>query len=161
MPRGVPNHREIHSPDFIDHSEDGVLDFDTIRVSGLPGGDIQMMSEREFKDGIEYEAFMAEQLIVTIHTSSDKNAPKAVFVGVNGEGGWLPRGPKVRLARRFVERLARSQATSFRTQQNNDMNRDEAMDTMRSTAQDYSFSVLKDPNPKGEGWLRRVSAESR
>lgn len=161
MPRGIPNSREMHSPDYLDNSDDGAVDFAHCSVSTLArGGIIESANEREFKNAAEMEAFMSEPLTISIHTSSDKNSPPAVFVGVNGQHVWFRRGSRIKnVPRRFVEVLARSQSTSYRTQQKRDPNEDEQMTTLRTTSQDYAFSVLHDPNPKGRQWLERVSRE--
>jgi hypothetical protein len=154
--------REAHSPDYINNEGDGdVLDFANLKWGGASAADISIVSEREFKDAAEYAAFMADPIIITLHTTTDKNAPPSVYAAVQGDGGWLPRGKKIRVPRSIVEVLARSQVTAFKTTQNNNMAADEAMDTTRSTAQDYAFSVLHDPNPKGVPWLRRVMHEGR
>lgn len=149
-----------HATDHLDTENDGVLDFTHFRLNATEPA-IVTLEGREFKDAVEYETFMAEPVVIEIHTSTDKNAPTHALVGVNGEQVWLPRGQRIRIPRRFVERLARSQSVAYKTERNRDMDADVAMDTHKTTAMDYGFSVLRDPNPKGDQWLRRVVRESR
>lgn len=154
--------REIHSPDYVDHSNDGAMDFSEVASYNTlsRGGHIEPITEREWKTAEEAMAFMEEPLTIEIHVSSDKNAPPAVPAGVQGKLVWFLRGTKIRnVPRKYVEVLARSQSTAYKTQQVRDPNADEQMQTLRSTSQDYSFSVLHDPNPKGRQWLERVTRE--
>lgn len=148
--------RTIDSQDLMSDELDGVLDFMQIRL-GAP--QIEPEKAREWKDKAEAEAFMNEPLVIRVHTTNDKNAPPSVFVGLNGEGGWIPRGVKVRLRRKFVERLAQSQSASFSTQQKADPHADEGMEIKRTSGQEYPFEVLHDPNPKGRAWLARITRE--
>lgn len=148
--------RVTESLDHVSRELDGVLDFTTIRT-GQP--QIEAVDSREFKDLAEYEAFMQEPLVIRIHTTNDKNAPPSVYVGLNGEGGWLPRGQKIRVKRKFVERLAQSQSASFQTKNNPDPNADEGTYVQRSSGQEYPFEVLHDPSPKGHRWLARVTRQ--
>lgn len=151
--------RELHSPDFVDDTDDGAVDFAHC-MQGALTADIPVVSVREFQDAVEMEKFMSEPLTISIHTSSDKNAPPAVFVGVNGQQAWFRRGTRVKgVPRRMVEVMARSQSTTYRTQQVRNPNDDEQMQTLRTTSSDYGFSVIHDPNPKGAQWLARVTRE--
>ena len=158
MARGAQN-RELHSPDFTDHEDDGAVDFAHC-TQGVMLGEITPVGAREFQTAAEMEAFLAEPMTISIHTSSDKNAPQAVFVGVNGQQVWFRRGSRVKnVPRRIVEVMARSQSTRYKTQQARNPNDDEQMQTLRTTSEDYGFSVISDPNPKGRQWLERVSRE--
>ena len=151
--------RQVHSPDLQARELDGVLDFAMLKRIGGGLPHLDPVTEREFKTVAETEAFMNDLLVIEIHTSTDKNAPVVCEVGVNGDKVVIPRGRKVRIPRRFVERLAQSQATSFRQERHANPDADEGMVTKRSTAQEYPFSVLKDPSPKGSAWLARVIRE--
>jgi hypothetical protein len=120
---------------------------------------IQPITDREFQLAKEIEVFMNEMLVIRIHDTTDKNAPKRVFVGDNGEQLWLPRKTKIRIPRRFVERLAQSHEQTYDQLRNNDPNADEGMVTKSSQAQPYPFEVLHDPNKLGSRWLRRTMRE--
>jgi uncharacterized protein (DUF2342 family) len=153
--------RELEAADFLNKEHDGAVDFaQAAAVNLVAGGQIEPITEREWKDQAEAVAFMQEPLTIHIHTSSDKNAPPAAMAGVNGRTVWFRRGTTYKnVPRCFVESLLRSQSTTYRTQQVRDPNADEQMQTMRTTSMDYPFSVVHDPNPKGKRWLERVMRE--
>lgn len=160
MPRGIPN--AAHSSDYVSDGLQGVVDWKQIRSSGGGLNHLEVISknDREFGDDeVAYAAFMEEPVVIEVHDSADKNAPPAVFVAVNGEGVWLKRRTKIRIPRKFAEVLARSQSMAIKTMQTSDPESVDAMRTMRTTSQDYAFSVLHDPNPRGRAWLERVTRE--
>lgn len=148
--------REIHSSDYVDAGPREPLDWRVLR-NGSP--QVETITEREFKTVEEAEAFMAELVDIEVHRSTDPNASPQVPVGVNGDKLWLPRGTPVRLPRKFVEVLARSQEASFRTDTNPDPQADEGKIIRRTNGQSFPFSVLRDPNPRGRAWLERVTRE--
>lgn len=150
--------RQTHATDLADTGEDDVTDYMNLRI--FTEKSVEVVTDREFTDTIEMTKFMADNLVIEIHPSTDKNAPTSVRVGVNGEEVWLPRGQKIRIPRRFVERLARSQVRQYKTVRNPDQEADFANLTKMSTAMDYGFSVVKEPNAKGRQWLERVIRES-
>lgn len=116
---------------------------------------MEVISEREFRDRAEYEAFMENHLVIVINETSDEKAPPIVFCGVNGDGRWIPRNVPVKIQRKFVERLAQSQERHYKTIENRDHSADNAM-LVRARNVALSFHVLKDPHPRGPQWLRRV-----
>lgn len=150
--------RTVQSEDYRSTELDGVVDFAMLRTGGPLR--VDPVGEREFKDIAEYEKFMAEQVVIRIHSTPDKNEPPAAFIGENGAGVWIPRNVKVRLPRSYVETLARSQSRSYRTDRNPDPNADEGMVTKTTSGACYPFEVLQDPNPRGRAWLQRVTHES-
>jgi hypothetical protein len=138
---------------------EGVVDYKMLTQASLRST-VAPVTERELKDSIEIEKFMNEMLVIRIHDTNDKNAPPRVFVGDNGEQLWLPRKLKIRIPRRFVERLAQSHEQSFTQKRNQDPNADEGMTTASSTAQPYPFEVIYDPRGVlGQRWLRRTMRE--
>jgi len=152
---------EMHSDDLMDGDE-GVLDM-MVPNAELLLAQLQTdpITEREFKDTVAYEKFMNDPLVVLIHEDKDKNAPPMVPCGINGDRRWLPRGIKIRLQRKFIEVLAQSQETHFETVTNPNPNDDNERITKTRTAQSYGFSVIKDPDPRGAHWLRRVMMANR
>lgn len=144
-------------------AEDEDLDLDTVvDYKMLTQGalrQVQVMGEREFENAKEIEAFMNEMLVIRIHDTTDKNAPPRVFVGDNGEQLWLPRKVKIRIPRRFVERLAQSHEAAYSQANNPDPYADEGKVTKTSQAQPYPFEVLHDPSRVGARWLRRTMRE--
>lgn len=149
--------KEVHSTDYL-NTEAQVLDMMDANLDHLiaQAGD-EPITEREFKDIVEYEKFMADGVVIEIHESTDKNAPPVVAAGVNGDVRWFPRGVPIRVRRKHVEVLARSQEMRFKTAQNKDVESDNAMTTVRKTGACYGFSVLKDSDPRGYAWLQRVT----
>ena len=149
--------KEIESADYIPQIE-GVIDYTKLKFQ-MVQGNITPIGEREFQDVVKLELFMKEPLVIVVNKTSDKNAPLAVAVGVNGDHVWLPRGQKVRIPRSFVEVLASRQERHFTTSRNEDPNADEGMKTSMENTQPYSFQVLHDPSPKGRSWLERITRE--
>jgi hypothetical protein len=163
MPRGV---RTAHSTDDFENgsADDGdyaSLDWTQLRVTAV-APQIEVAPAREFGDDkLAYEKFMQDLVVIRLTEPTDENAPTHAMVGSNGEQLWLPRGPVLRIPRRFVENLAHSQSTRVSTKMNHDPNKDDAMDVRRTTTPDYPFAVLQDPaGQKGREWLRRVVREA-
>ena len=72
--------RELEAADFLNKEHDGAVDFaQAAAVNLVAGGQIEPITEREWKDQAEAVAFMQEPLTIHIHTSSDKNAPPAAM----------------------------------------------------------------------------------
>ena len=149
--------REQLSSDLMPNGEnDGILDWKTLRLGTRA---IEMANEVEVRTSAEIEAFMQDELVIVIHKSTDKNALEKVPVGVNGETAWLPRDIKLRIPRMFVERLARAQEATFRTDDNPDQRMDEGKIIRRTNGQVFPFQVLHDPSPRGQQWLAKVTRE--
>lgn len=150
---------EISTDDFTDSAErdDDVLDMMIASNEHLIRQALEEpIDEALFKSIVEYEKFMAQGVVIMINETTDKNAPPVVPCGVNGDFRWLPRGVKVRVPRKFVEVLANSQETRYKTVANRDSEADNAMKEMATTAQCYGFAVIRDPDPKGPRWLERI-----
>lgn len=155
--------REVEATDYINPELDGVIEFEQIRRQGMVM--IQPVTDREFNTLDEegktaYEAFMNERIVIRIHETTDKNEPPYAFVGDNGDCVWIPRARPVRLPRKFVETLARSQVRAYHQQRDPNPNADEGMQTFRRVGASYPFSVIEDKNPRGRAWLARVTHES-
>lgn len=175
----------IDSSDVFDPAEDDsdaedrVLD---MMKTGLSAPQLlkhlEVISSREFNyedievDGkvmhgrsLEMEAFMEHALVIVIAETTDAKASPLCYVAVNGDERWVPRGIKVRLPRKHVERLAQSAERSYTTphaQSGIGENDNERPSKAKST-QAYSFQVLKDPckdQKLATRWLRRVTKQS-
>lgn len=153
MPR---SQREIESADYLPNLDNNeqVLDYRNLKVT-LVAMPVTPVGEREFKDVVEAEAFMQDQIVIRIHPTGDVNAPPVVPVGCNGEVVWLPRGRPVSIPRKFIESLARYE-TGYATQRAMDPNADEGMVQRTRANQPYPFTVVRDNHPKGRAWLERV-----
>jgi len=149
------------SADFLDentHETSEPIDMMTSNVPKMTlEGRLEPILTREFKEMIEYEAFMNDPVVIQINETTDVNAPPFVFVGVNGDCRWLPRGEPIKLQRKFVERLAQAQEMRFETKSNRDQDAQNAIVTVRRTAASYGFAVLRDEHPAGRRWLARVT----
>lgn len=166
MPRGIP--RERHSEDFLNaevntadvFADEDVLDYTTpgALIHNL-ASIITPVSEREFTDAVEYEKFMQDHLVIVIQRTSERYEAPTVMVGDNGRQAWLPRGRKIKVPRYFVESLAHSQTRNYATEVDPDPNATYGMRVRRFGGLSYPFTVLHDPNPRGERWLRRVMRE--
>lgn len=146
--------RDRLSSDLMPRGEnDGILDWKAIRTGARS---IEIASEVEVRTSAEIEAFMHDELVIVIQKSTDKNASPTVPVGVNGETAWLPRNRKIRLPRKYVERLAMAQEATFSTDDNPDPRMDEGKVVNRTNGQLYPFQMIHDPSPHGQKWLERV-----
>ena len=147
----------VYSDDLMPHFP-GMLDLSM--PSPMMSG-IEVITEREFANVLDYELFMHDVVVVRIHPTSDVRAAPFVFVGVNGDSRWLPRDLPVKLQRKHVEVLARSKEMQIRTQETRDPNADDRSVVRRTTSSPYGFELMWDKHPKGRAWLSRVMAEAQ
>ena len=114
---------------------------------------------------LAYEAFMQEPVTISINESADEKAAPVVYVCVNGDERWLPRGVPLRLQRKFVEILAQSNERRFMTGKiNASDDTDNERPVKSKLTQGTPFAVLKDSNPDGRlarRWLLRVTKQGR
>ena len=178
---------DMHSEDAGEFGEEQIID---MMFTGLSSPDrvrqMEVISGREFAyetitetainpDGeavrfenagrsLAYEAFMEEAVVIQINETQDEKAAPVVFLGINGDGRWIPRGVPVRLPRKFVERLAQSAERSFKTPKiNATEDSDNERPTRSKNVQAYPFNVLRDSNPNKKlvrSWLMRVTKQS-
>ena len=106
------------------------------------------------QDELEAMQFMEEQLTIRLERSSEKFAPSMVDVSVNGRTEIIPVGKPVKIARKYVDVLARCRSDAFQTVQHGSETSD--FQLLRFTQQKYPFSVIQDPNPKGYEWLTNI-----
>lgn len=157
---------QAHSTDYMDTATEALqepsgISFEACASANYAfGAKIETITEREWKTQEEAEAFYNQRLDIEVNQTNDKNAPPFAEAGVNGHMVWFPRGVRINnVPRKFVEALARSQDTAYKTMQVRDPNADNQMKTLRTRATAYGFSVLRDPSPKGRAWLERVMRE--
>jgi hypothetical protein len=146
--------KETLSSDYVPR-EESVISWNQLRI----GRDDLVVAGAEELKNVDVAKFMEEEITIVIHKSTDKNALERVPVGVNGETAWLPRDTRIKLPRKFVERLARAQEATFRTDDNPDPRMDEGKIVRRTNGQVFPFQVIHDPNPRGAAWLQRISRE--
>lgn len=143
------------STELLTGENDGVMDWSHLTTGSQP---IEVVDRREVKQEA-MEAFMNEPLVIQIHSTTDEREPAVAEIGVNGQRIAIPREVKVRIPRKFVEVLARSQPVAWRTVNVPDPTAMIGTVPKRTTGQSFPFSVLHDPSPLGRRWLERVMAE--
>lgn len=106
-------------------------------------------------------AFMEEYVEVYLNRGRERHAPLFEQVGVNGQSIWVIVEKPVRIKRKFVEVLARSMPMDVRTQSGEtDGDALTYNKVERSLSANFSFSILRDDNPKGAAWLAKVRREN-
>lgn len=132
------------------------VDTGVLNLLGFEYAEVEQEGER-FHTSMEYEAFMAQGVVILVHDSKDKLAPPLVACGVNGDMRWLPRNKQIRLPRKFVEVLAQSNERSFKTVETKNTESDARMDIERINTPSYPFAVIHDPaGARGIKWLEMM-----
>ena len=120
--------------------------------------DIEVVPGPKLGDKAATEAFMAEMVTVMIYPSSEKYPEDPVEIGVNGRQIYVSRNQPTMMRRCYVERLARAKQEGI-TQDPGNPVPEIANKLNISAALRYPFSVITDPSPKGNAWLRKILAE--
>lgn len=106
------------------------------------------------------ELAMAEEMVdVMVHESTDPNAENPVQVSCNGVNQFFYRGHTQSVKRKFLEILARAKRTSISTPEGTNANGERTTVIRKASALAYPFSVMRDPNPNGAAWLRKVLSQ--
>lgn len=122
--------------------------------------DVQTVAETDLGQVAASEAFMHEDVTVTIMPTTDPNAPPYATLSVNGEMKIVPRNIPTRIKRKHLEVLARMKETRWVQQVPDGYNGQIDMSFLRGhTGFAYPFTVVEDKNPKGGAWLANVMAE--
>lgn len=104
--------------------------------------------------------FMEEVLTIRLERSREKFAPAILDFYVNGKAIWIPVGRPCKVARKYVEVIARAQPYDVRTNVVKHEEREENR-VERHTITQHPFSVVHDPSgERGAEWLTRVMLES-
>lgn len=140
--------------------QDGIVNMSTIGEAALARPDIEVVDGPEWKDRAAELAFMEERVDVVVHESSDKQAEPIVEVWVNGRAQRFIRGQVQTVKRKFVERLARAKPAHYRNEEYIDAEGGKAVRWPKGHTLAYPFAVVRDENPKGPAWLRKVLAEA-
>lgn len=113
------------------------------------------------KDYAEELAFMEEPVTILLHRGREKFAPRFEQFGVNGKIIWIETNKPTRVARKYVEVMARAVQVDIRTQSGESQGDDLAYNHIdRSTHSSFTFNVIEDKNPKGPAWLAKIIRES-
>ena len=108
---------------------------------------------------IEALAFNEEKVVVVVHESTDEFAPRWVEIGVGGEKQLFWRGKETTCARKFVEGLCRAKPIGYRNEEYVDNQGNRGVRHPGRVGLMYPFAVLRDDNPKGQDWLKRLQRE--
>ena len=118
----------------------------------------EQLAEKDYLDELK---FNEDLLVIYINRAPEEHAPETYDIAVNGRAIRVPVEQPVRVARKYVEVLARAQPIRVRTiSGKDDSDRGAYNKIARSQARGYSFSVHHDPSPKGTAWLAKVMRES-
>jgi hypothetical protein len=121
--------------------------------------DIAVVDTPLMSDYAKELAFNEDILTIRLERSSEKFAPKIIQVAVQGVNAWIQVGIPQRLARKYVEVLARSKPMDVQTDVLQRDGEDPVNSINRTVRSRYPFSVLNDPSPMGFEWLSRIMVE--
>ena len=165
MPRGVPNVVRqsrsapiVASTDDFQHADwEGFLDMTAVNPAAITIEVAQ--DDREFRDNLEYTAFMNEPVGIRIAAAMHERESPMVPVGVNQDQQWLPREANIMVRRYHLERLLRSTQTELKVVPLHDPSLDEGQRTRSRNIPAYHIQILRDPNPMGARWAARMRRE--
>lgn len=120
---------------------------------------IQPVDGPDWQSKAELLAFMEEPVTIRLETSHDKNAAIVVQTWNDGRPQNFIRGKEQTVKRKFVEVLARAKVQSFGNVELKDADGNNTVAWPKSTSQAYPFQVIRDDNPKGRDWLKKILAE--
>ena len=158
----------VHNPVVREHAARELLS-DDLPVRDLPDLDtddrgsevIVASADMLNKDYADELAFMEEKLTIVLHRGREKHAPLFEQVGVNGRIKWVQVETPTLLERKYVEVLARSMPIDITTQSGESPGDELTFNkVLRNMSTNFSFSILKDPSPKGAAWLAKVRREN-
>lgn len=164
----LPGTQAAHNPVVREYSARELLS-DDLPVRDVPAFDTDDRSddviiaspELANKNYLSELAFMEEYVEIYLNRGREKHAPLFEQVGVNGKMLLLVVERPLRIQRKYLEVLARSMPMDIRT-----LSGETPEDALtfnkveRSLSANFSYSVLRDDNPKGAAWLAKVRRES-
>jgi hypothetical protein len=154
MSRKAP---ELHSPELPVRTLDPIDDV-ADRDAEIVIADEKLAAS----DYVDELKFNEDQLTIVLHKGREKFAPGGHMFWCQGRGVYVPCDTKVKVARKYVEIMARAQPMDVRTE-SRAVEEDESAATInrvhRSLSNHYPFTVIEDPSPKGAAWLAKVMRE--
>ena len=121
-------------------------------------GVVQVTDRMPTADELELEAFMNEELIVTVNKSGNKEENPVCVPSVNGVNQPCPLGVRLRIRRKYVEALGHSRVEIIEQADENPMMRVEGIDIVAQAALTHNFTVHGD-SEKGNEWLAHMLAQ--
>lgn len=104
--------------------------------------------------------FNEEKVVVIVHEEADSKYPEpCISVWNGGRHQLFPRGMEITVARKFLEILARSKPIRYGNVEYVDEAGVRAVKWPRRVSHRYPFTVVRDDNPKGRAWLKKIFLE--
>lgn len=161
--RGPYRKKEIHSEDFPVYQPPEIDASDLSVDPSLRGEaiitDPAMVRAVAHKSYMDDLAFAEEIVTIMLYRGQEEFAPPFYSFWVNGKQVNVPVDQPVKLRRKYVEVIARSQPYRLRTvvQKPPEGSNAAIANTWRreATAQ-YPFTVIEDKNPRGAVWLETI-----
>ena len=148
--------REIHSDD-LPIREIPELDTDDDRSADVIVASADMLN----KDYAAELAFMEEYVEIYLNRGREKHSPLFEQFGVNGKIIWIEVEKPTRVKRKYVEVMARSMPVDITTDSGESRGDELTFNkVLRHQSANFSFSILRDPNPRGPAWLAKVRREN-
>lgn len=122
--------------------------------------------ELEVPDGpvsrsqMEELAFNEEYVDVMVHESDSPDAEPLVEVFNNGTRQMFPRGHVVTCRRKYLEGLIRSKPVSYANVEFVREDGVRAVKYPKRSSLRYPFQVVRDDNPRGVAWLKKLMAQA-
>lgn len=129
----------------------------SISIGEIGKEDIERVTENDFADAAELEAFMNEPVTIIVQQDREKGSLPVIVPSVNGVNQPIIRNQKITIKRKYVEALARCRFTAYE-QEVPDPNKPENIQMKEKTDLMYPFTVLEDRNPNGREWLLALLA---
>jgi len=122
--------------------------------------EIQTVAESDLGRIAAEESFLAEEVTIVIHPTTDPNASPYALLNVNGERAVVHRNVPTKVKRKHVEVLARMKETRWLQNVPDGFIGQIDQGSLRGhTGMVYPFSVIEDKNSKGGAWLANLMAE--
>lgn len=161
----------MHRPVQMRHDREQTADNDRITLEMPISGSLDAMRRTDqyiepiadlgrFKDKAAELAFLEEMLIIRIHESNDPTAEDPVQLGVNGRNVFIKRGEDVIVRRKYVEQLLRAKPENVSTRIERDGSGNPRNFIDKTRALKYPFSIIRDDNPRGRAWERKIRTEA-
>jgi hypothetical protein len=111
-------------------------------------------------DHAEQMAFLEELVCINIAETSEEGAENPVPLWVNGRGVAILRGQDTVLKRKYVELLLRAKPEGIKTKLKRNGEGDVKNLIEKTRALKYPFAIVRDDNPKGLAWARKIRSEA-
>jgi hypothetical protein len=104
--------------------------------------------------------FLEEPVTVNIAETNEEGAENPVVLHVNGRAVAVLRGQDTTIRRKYVELMLRAKPEGIKTRMTRDGNGDVKNHIDKTRSLKYPFSIIRDQNPRGLAWARKVRSEA-